>query len=157
MGAYDAILNAAHDVVLHNWPIEDVPDTLTRAGYSVTVYGGPAPDDIFMNEIRDDALVTTKTGVPPERADLVYVLPWPGFVLHEDLPKVAADARRMGATTLWFQSGQASAGGNDPKGCWLADAEAADVRRIVEAAGLRCVDDRYIADAVREAVAARGA
>jgi predicted CoA-binding protein len=151
MSKYEDILRETKDIVLHNWPIEDVPNTLAEAGYSVTVYGGPQPDDIFIHEMRDGQSVVTRTGKPPEHADLVYVLPWPGYVLHEDLPRTATAAKKLGAATLWYQSGLASAGVDDPKGCWMPEDEAAQVRQIIEEVGLRYVADAYIADAVREA------
>ncbi|HZC27732.1 MAG TPA: hypothetical protein VE287_11960 [Actinopolymorphaceae bacterium] len=151
MSTYAQILEATKDVVLHNWPTEDVPNTLAGAGYAVTVYGGPRPDDIYRHELRDGKSVVTRTGTPPTHADLVYVLPWPGYVQDDDLPRVAAAAKAIGASTLWYQSARSSSGDVDPRGCWMADEEGRHVRQIVEAAGLRCIDDSYIADEVRAA------
>ncbi|WP_460533657.1 hypothetical protein, partial [Flindersiella endophytica] len=51
---------------------------------------------------------------------------------------------------LWYQSGRASGGTDDPEGCWLPDGEVAEVRTIADAAGLRLIHDVYIADVVRE-------
>ena len=151
MSRYDEILAGIKDVLVHNWPSEDVPNSLAEAGYSVTVYGGPEPDDIFRHEVSDGQSVVTRTGTPPEHADLVYVLPWPGYLLDVDLPRIVDQARAIGATTLWYQSALAAEGVQDPHGCWLPEDEARHVREIVEGAGLRLVADAYIADAVRDA------
>jgi hypothetical protein len=43
----------------------------------------------------------------------------------------------------------ASAGTKDPQGCWVAEDESHQARRMVEEAGLAYVDDVYIADVVR--------
>ena len=151
MSLYQEIFATTKDVLLHNWPSEDVPNSLAEAGYTVTVYGGPEPDDIFSHEVRDGQSVVTRTGTPPEHADLVYVLPWPGFVRDTDLPPLVRQAQALGATTLWYQSAMAAEGVQDPRGCWLSGDDASHVREIVESAGLRLVADAYIADAVRAA------
>ncbi|MEQ7123149.1 CoA-binding protein [Actinopolymorpha sp. B11F2] len=140
----EEILREARTVVLHDWPSRDVPDTLTRAGYEVVVFGGPKPDDVFASELRDGEIVETRIGVPPDRGDLVYV-----FRPIEELPAIVADAQRMGATAVWCQSGLSSEGVTDPRGCWTSEAESQEARRIVESAGLTYVADAYIADAVR--------
>lgn len=142
-------LSAAHDIVLHNWPSRDVPDTLVRAGFAVTVYGGPEPDDISVCELVDGEIVNRKTGRQPDRSDLMYVFPWPGFDLERDLPGVASNAVRLGATTLWYQSGHNSDGTTDTAGCWLPESEAAQVESIGTAAGLTVVHDTYIGDRAR--------
>ncbi|WP_020576723.1 CoA-binding protein [Actinopolymorpha alba] len=141
----DPILEAATSVVVHDWPTRDVPETLTRAGYAVTVYGGPEPDDIFVSELRDGEVTITRTGQPPERADLVYV-----FRPLAELPGIVAAAKELGATTIWRQSGLLSSGESDPRGCWTPEEESREARRIVESAGLTYVEDPYIADAVRQ-------
>lgn len=145
----ESILMAAHDIVLHNWPSQDVPDTLVAAGFGVTVYGGPEPDDISVCELVDGGIINRRTGKPPAHADLMYVFPWPGFELERDLPGVAGHAAALGASTLWYQSGRKSDGSTSSDGCWLSDAEGALVQSIAAAAGLGCVHDVYIADEVR--------
>jgi hypothetical protein len=37
----DQILRAADSIVVVDWPSRNVPDTLSRAGYDVSVKGGP--------------------------------------------------------------------------------------------------------------------
>jgi predicted CoA-binding protein len=138
------ILRKATTVVLHDWPTQDVPDTLTRAGYTVIVFGGPEPGDIFSSELRDGEIVVTRTGRAPDHGDLVYV-----FRPIEELPAIVTEAQRIGATTIWCQSALSSEGVKDPHGCWTSPAESREARRIVEAAGLTYIADTYIADAVR--------
>lgn len=46
-------------------------------------------------------------------------------------------------------SGVTAGGEKDPTGCWLSDEDAASARATVEAAGLVCVDQPYIADVAR--------
>ena len=150
MGLHTDVLAEVHDVVLHNWPSRDVPDTLVRAGFAVTVYGGPEPDDISAHELAGDELIIRKTGTPPARADVVYVFPWPGFEVERDLPAVASRARELGAATLWYQSGRTSDGTPNPEACWLPSGEAALINSIVKHAGLRPVYDAYIADSARQ-------
>lgn len=150
MTDHAAVLAAAHDVVLHNWPSRDVPDTLVQAGFAVTVYGGPEPDDISVCELVDGQIINRRTGTPPSHADLMYVFPWPGFELQRDLPRIASNAERLGASTLWYQSGRTRDGATRSDGCWLSDAEAAQVQSIATAAGLTCVHDAYIAHEVRK-------
>ena len=149
MNNHSSILNEAHDVVLHNWPSRDVPDTLVRAGFGVTVYGGPEPDDISVCELVDGNIINRKTGTPPTRADLMYVFPWPGFDLRRDLPQVVSNAKTLGASILWYQSGHNSDGSNSSDGCWLPDADAVLVQSIAATSGLACVHDAYIAEEVR--------
>jgi len=69
--AADRILHDAGSVVLVDWPSRDVPDTLTRAGYTVFVKGGPEPDNYSVYEQRGDRIEARRTGRQPEHADLV--------------------------------------------------------------------------------------
>lgn len=142
----EQVLTAARDVVLHNWPSREVPDSLVKSGRSVTVYGGPEPDDISVCELAGDEIISRRTGVPPKHADLVYVYPWPGFDLERDLPRVASEAQELGASALWYQSGRNSDGTESANGYWLPDAEAERVTTIAESAGLSTVHNAYIAD-----------
>jgi predicted CoA-binding protein len=138
------LLRDARVVVLHDWPSEDVPDTLTRAGYDVIVFGGPNPDDVFRNELRDGEVVVNRIGVPPTEADLVYC-----FRPVEELPGIVNAAAGMGAKAVWRQSGRNDSGERDPRGCASSPEESALARTLVEQAGLTYVEDSYIADAVR--------
>jgi len=142
-------LSTVHDIVLHNWPSRDVPDTLVQAGFAVTVYGGPEPDDISVCELVDGQIIDRKTGRQPDHADLMYVYPWSGFELERDLYGVADNAVALGAAALWYQSGRNSDGTTDTHGCWLPESEAAAVESIGTTAGLTVVHDAYIGDAVR--------
>lgn len=149
MNDHAPILSAADDIVLHNWPSRDVPDTLVRAGIAVTVYGGPQPDDISVCELVHGEITDRKTGQQPARADIMYVYPWPGFDLERDLPGVADNAATLGATLLWFQSGRNDDGTASTTGCWLSESDAAAVESIGARVGLTVVHDSYIADEVR--------
>ncbi len=138
------LLRDARVVVLYDWPTEDVPDTLTRAGYDVIVYGGPAPEDIFRHELRDGQVVGHRVGVPPAEADLVY-----SFRPIEELPAIVTAAAQLGARAVWRQSGRNGAGERDPRGCAVSPEESERGRALARQAGLAYVEDVYIADAVR--------
>jgi hypothetical protein len=129
-----------------DWPTKDVPETLARAGWTVVVKGGPAPDAYSTYEVVGADVVARPDGRPPERVDLVYA--------HRpvsELPGIVALAQAMGARAVWLQSGLAPSGEKDPRGCWLPAAASEDARSTVEAAGLGYLDAPYIADAVRGA------
>jgi predicted CoA-binding protein len=139
-----ALLRDARVVVLYDWPSDDVPDTLTRAGYDVIVFGGPNPDDVFRHELRDGEVVAHRIGVPPTQADLVY-----SFRPVDELPGIVTAAAQMGAKAVWRQSGRNDAGERDPRGCATSADESAEARALVEQAGLIYIEDSYVADAVR--------
>ena len=127
----EPILAAARTVVVVDWPSRDVPDTLARAGYTVLVKGGPEPDSYSAWEVSGGEVVPRRTGAPPEGADLVY--------MHRpvaELPGIVMLAQRLGANTIWLQSGLAADGSKDPHGCWLPAAEARAARDIVKSSGL---------------------
>lgn len=146
------VLAEAHHVLVHNWPSTDVPHTLARAGLAVTVIGGPAPDDVTVTEVVDGEIASRWTGVLPERVDVLYVYPWPGFALERDLPGAVATAAQRGASTLWYQSALAPYGSQDDHGTWVEEAEAERITAIAREAGLEAVIDVYIADAARALV-----
>jgi predicted CoA-binding protein len=138
------ILAAAGTVVVVDWPSRDVPDTLARAGYTVLVKGGPGPGSYSAYQVSGGEVVPRRTGTPPASADLVYA--------HRpvaELPGIVMLAQRLGAGTIWLQSGLAAGGGKDPRGCWLPDAEAQAAQDMVESAGLAYLAAPYIADEVR--------
>ena len=66
-------LRAARHVVVQDYPDRDIPDSLTRAGFTVTIYGGPDPADVVVSELVDGAIVHRQTGRRPDRADLLYI------------------------------------------------------------------------------------
>ena len=139
-----ALLRDTRVVVLYDWPSEDVPDTLTRAGYEVIVFGGPNPDDVFRNELRDGEVVAHRIGVPPTQADLVY-----SFRPIDELPGIVNAAAEMGAKAVWRQTGRDDSGERDPRGCAASPDESAQALALVEQAGLIYIENSYIADAVR--------
>jgi predicted CoA-binding protein len=135
-------------VLVVDWPLVDVPETLARAGYTTVEHGGPEPDNYSVYELRDGAVVTRRVGRAPDHADLVYT--------HrpvDELAEIVAFAEAIGATAVWFQSGLSEGGTPDKKGCWLPDDESQRAREIVEAAGLSYIQEPYIADAVRDLAA----
>lgn len=140
----EQILESADGVLVVDWPSRDVPDTLVGAGYDVVVKGGPGPDDYSAHELRDGRVVVAPLGRPPARVELVYCHRPP-----EELPGILAVAKAIGARAVWYQSGLAPGGAKDPMGCWVAEQASRDARGLVESAGLRYIDDVYIADAVR--------
>jgi predicted CoA-binding protein len=141
----DDILRTAESILLVDWPSADVPETLTRAGYTVYVKGGPGPGDYSVRELRDGEVVSSRVGRPPAHADLVY-----SFRPVSDLPGIIDIARQVGAVAVWQQSGRDSSGAEDRRGCWMPEADSRAARGLVEAAGLRYVDAAYIADTARQ-------
>jgi hypothetical protein len=144
MSSADQILRETVSILLVDFPSRDVPETLARAGYTVSVKGGPEPDNYWVHELRDGEVVDRRVGVPPTHADLVYA--------HRplaELPGIVTMAERVGASALWYQSGLAGPDDKDPHGTWLSDPDARDASAAVEAAGLAFVHAVYIADEVR--------
>jgi predicted CoA-binding protein len=138
-----SILAGARTILVVDWPSRDVPDSLARAGYEVVVHGGPGPEDYMAYEVAGDEVVERHVGRPPDHADIVY-----SFRPLDELDEILDVARRLGATTVWTQSGLSVAGGKDPTGCWLPAADSARARAKVEAAGLRYMDRPYVVDAL---------
>lgn len=141
----EKILESAGSVLVVDWPSRDVPETLAKAGYSVLVKGGPEPDNYSVHELRDGKVVACDLGRPPDQVDLVYC--------HrplDELPGIVAIAKEIHAQAVWYQSGLAGSTTKDPKGCWVPEEASRQARSLVESAGLRYVDDVYIADAVRQ-------
>jgi len=127
-------LRAAHHVVVQDFPDRDIPDSLTRAGLTVTIYGGPDPADIVVSEVLDGAIVHRQTGQPPANADLLYV-----YRPLVEIDGILADAQRMGVRTIWRQ----------PKVGDVADPDAGEWRDRVEAAGFAYLDAPAINDVAR--------
>ena len=144
------ILAGARQVLVHNWPSTDVPESLARAGLEVSVIGGPAPDDISVTEVVDGEISSRRTGVLPEHVDVLYLLPWPGFTIERDLPGAVATAAGRGATTFWYQSALGPDGSWDDRGTWVSEELSELIRGIAREAGLRTVLDAYIADVARD-------
>jgi predicted CoA-binding protein len=143
------VLRQAHRIVLYDWPDPDVPDALALAGFDVMIHGGPSPDDVSRREVIDRKVVSRKIGMPPESADLVYV-----FRPLAELPRILEEMKRIGASVIWRQSGLNEAGQRDPRGC-APSPDSAQWRQQVEDAGLRYVEDAYIADTARQIAASR--
>src|SRR5437588_3102048 len=112
------ILQSAKSVLVIDWPLVEVPETLARAGYATVEHGGPEPDNYSAYEVRGGQVVARRVGRAPEHADLVYT--------HrpvDELPEIVEFAKTIGAVAVWIQSGLAAGGTPDKKGCWLPDAE----------------------------------
>ena len=144
MSEVQQILESAGSVLVVDWPSRDVPETLARAGFEVVVAGGPEPDSYSAYEVRDGEVVVRHIGLAPDHADLVY-----SHRPLDELPGIVAAAQKLGARTVWYQSGLGSGGADDPHGCWVPEEQSRQARRVVEGAGLAYVEDTYIADAVR--------
>jgi predicted CoA-binding protein len=137
------LLASARTVLIVDWPSTEVPESLARAGYGVVVHGGPGPADYTAWEAVGTEVVRRRVGRAPERVDIVYT--------HrplDELTEIVAAAVTAGARAVWVQSGVDGAGAGDPRGCWLADGDAARARAVVEGAGLAYVDQPYIVDAL---------
>ena len=138
-----SILAGARTIMVVDWPSRDVPHSLARAGYEVVVHGGPGPEDYTAYETAGDEVEERHVGRPPAHADIVY-----SFRPLAELDEILDVARRLGATTVWTQSGLSVDGEKDPTGCWLPAADSAGARAKVEAAGLAYVDRPYIVEAL---------
>src|SRR6266545_835383 len=68
----EQILTSADSILVIDWPSRDVPETLTRAGYTVLVKGGPEPDNFSAWQLRDGEVVVAKLGRAPAHVDIVY-------------------------------------------------------------------------------------
>src|SRR5215471_1729901 len=137
------ILAETRSVLVIDWPSRDVPVSLAFAGYTVFAKGGPGPADYAVWGLDSGEPVSRPLGREPDRVDLVYC--------HRpfgELPGIVALAGRLGARAFWWQTGL-TGGGKDPAGCWVPPEESRQARELAAAAGLRYIDDVYIADAVR--------
>jgi predicted CoA-binding protein len=144
------LLKSVRTILVIDWPSKDVPESLVRAGFQVTVRGGPGPTDYAAYELSNGKVVERKLGRAPERAELIYT-----HRRFSELPGIIAMAKNIQAGTIWTQSGLSAAGANNPKGCWAADHELQAARILVEAAGLNFIWQPYIGDAAREIEATR--
>lgn len=139
------ILKNARTILLVDWPSKDVPETLTRAGFRVFVHGGPGPEDYSVYEFEGDQIESHRTGRRPEQADLVYA-----YRPVAELEKTVAEAKAVGAKTVWMQSGTSSNESKDPKGCWMTKEDLRSAESQVRAAGLNLITQPYIGDVARE-------
>ncbi len=89
-------------------------------------------------------MVVRHIGRAPEHGDLIY-----SYRPLSELPEIISIAKRLGAQTIWTQSGLSAAGVNDPKGCWVPEEELRRARNFVESAGLRYVSAPYLGDAAQ--------
>ncbi len=145
------MFSTVQTILVIDWPSREVPETLARAGFHVVVRGGPGPEDYSAYEFDSSqdlsqnlaqnpgAVVVRHIGRSPERADLIY-----SYRPLNELSGIITTAKRLGAHTIWTQSGLSAAGVNDPKGCWVAEAELRLARNLVESAGLRYITGPYI-------------
>lgn len=132
------VLRAARHVVVQDFPARDVPDSLLRAGLTVTIYGGPEPADVSTHERVDGAVVERERGRRPDRADLLYV-----YRPFAEIDGILAEGGRLGVQTIWRQPEVA-----------LTDADGEAWRERVEAAGFAYVEGP-IADVAAEVAGSR--
>ena len=121
----EEILREARHVVVQDFPSRDIPDALTRAGLTVTIYGGPAEADVVLSALSDGAIVHRQVGRYPDEADLYYT-----YRPVAEIDSIVSEARRLGVSTLWRQP---ELGRED-------DLDAAAWRARIEAAGLTYLD-----------------
>ncbi len=140
-----AALNDVHTILAIDWPSKELPESLALAGFHVVVRGGPGPEDYSAYELKNGNVTARHIGRPPEHADLIY-----SHRPLNELPEIIALAKRLGAKTIWTQSGLSAAGRNDPKGCWVPEEELRAARDLVQSAGLNYLSQPYIGDAARE-------
>jgi predicted CoA-binding protein len=134
MAEPDEILQAARHVVVQDYPSRDIPDALTRAGFEVTIYGGPAEADVVISELSDGDVVHRQLGRYPDQADLFYT-----YRPLAEIDAIIPEAQRLGAGTLWRQP---QVEGED-------EASTAVWRAQVEAAGLAYLDSPPIDEVAR--------
>lgn len=139
------MLRTVNTILVVDWPSKDVPEALTLAGFHVIVHGGPGPDDYSVYELNSGEIIVRKVGRPPESADLIY-----SYRSFSELPEIVATAKRLGATTIWTQSGLSAAGVSDTKGCWIPEAELQSAGQLVRSAGLELITQPYIGDVARQ-------
>lgn len=142
------ILRTARTVVLHDWPSEDVPNALVGAGLDITFQGGPEPDDLYVTRLVDGRQETERVSRLPDHADIVY-----SHRPIDDMPRLLEEARRLGASTLWHQSGLDERGEKDPAGVHLTEDEAEQRAALAHEVGVDFVSAPYIVEA---AAAVRG-
>ena len=140
-----AALHDVHTVLIIDWPSKEVPESLALAGFHVVVHGGPGPEDYSTYELNNGSVTARHIGQPPEHADLIY-----SHRPLRELPEIIALAKRLGAKTIWTQSGLSAAGTNDSKGCWVPEEELRAAQDFVQSAGLTYISQPYIGDAARE-------
>jgi predicted CoA-binding protein len=139
----EQILQSAGSILVVDWPSRAVPDGLARAGYDVIVHGGPGPLDYGRYRVSGEEIEIDRGLSAPEAVDIMYV-----FRPIDELPALVGAAQRMGATTLWYQSGLSEDGTKDPKGCWLPAADSARAQMIATSRGLVYVEHPYIEEAL---------
>ena len=141
MKSIDRILERTESILLIDWPGEDCPRALLRAGFSVF---GQEPNGWLRYELKHYQLHKHPLSEPPMHLDLVFC-----YRPIEELSEYVKTAQKLSAKAFWYQSGLVSASTEYARGCWLSDEARAKVRAMVESAGLTYVDEVYIGDAVR--------
>ncbi|HEV3484908.1 MAG TPA: hypothetical protein VG106_05840 [Vicinamibacterales bacterium] len=111
-------------VLLIDWPSREVPDSLARAGFSVTAQ---ERDGTYAAYEMDGAVVARRDVEEPEGVDAVYA-----YRPLDELAEIADVAARLGATTLYWETGPSPATPQD----------VARARQVVERAGLDFVHGR---------------
>ncbi|HEV2426251.1 MAG TPA: CoA-binding protein [Terriglobia bacterium] len=138
-------LRSAGTVLVIDWPTRDIPESLALAGFRVVVWGGPGPEDYSAYELKDGTVITSRIGHPPRSADLIYA-----YRPFSELPEIIATAKRLGASTIWTQSGLSPDGRRDTRGCWVQEDELRAARELVQSAGLNHVSEPYLGDVARK-------
>ena len=136
------LLEAAKTIELIDWPNQEVPATLIRAGYRVL---GHEPDGFKTYVIVDDEptgrlfpldgggfLTSTPLDALPDGIEIVNT-----YRPAEEQEEIARGAIAIGAQVLWIQPGESTSD---------------QARAIAESAGLVFVDGVDIAQAVRELI-----
>lgn len=137
------ILQSAKSILVIDYPSRDVPEALARAGFHTVVKSGPGAD-FSTYTLQGVEVISTKAARPPVAVDIVYA--------HRpirELETVVEFAERLAAKVLWLQSGLASEGVKDPKGCWMSFEDSRDAWGMVENTKLTFLTEPYIADVAR--------
>jgi hypothetical protein len=144
-----ALLEGSKAVCLIDWPNQEVPATLVRAGYTVVAPRHPPSDDAspyLLHEVTSDAATADEGASFPlgDGARLVFrpldELPASIDIVStfrpaDEQPGIVDEAIRLGARAVWVEPGEPVS---------------EDARRAAVAAGLLFVDGVSIADEVRK-------
>ena len=97
MNNINRLLEQTDTVLLIDWPGEDCPRSIVRAGFTVF---GQEPDGWLRYEVKHYQLQKHPLADPPAHVDLVFC-----YRPFEELPEYVATAQKLAAKVFWYHSG----------------------------------------------------